>query len=68
MDLPTAMELADSGKKLTNPTLQADAVMMVKNDNYYIVFENTGDSCVFTPRAEHHNEQWQVKAGWASYA
>lgn len=68
MDLATAIGLAEKGKKLTNPTLQTGAVIHCNPEGELrVLFEATGDGYTFTPKAEHHNEHWQLKEGWGSY-
>lgn len=68
MNLHDAIELAEQGKRLTNPALSLGSVMKtVEDGDLNIIFEQTGASYRFTPRPEHHNDNWRLVEGWASY-
>lgn len=64
-----AITLAMDGKKLTSETLPDGAIIKCDAEGELrVVFEATGSSYIFTPRAEHSDAtDWREIGGWASY-
>lgn len=71
MHMGEAITAAMAGKKLVSSSLPEGSFIYCNEAGELCAkFEGQNTSFVFTPRAQHHIDDWQVKGeskGWASY-